>query len=192
MRELSDILLSVIDASDLRGDARQQWEKCESPIEQILCIALFQFLGCEAVAGTYHPRRRTEMASMVGQAAAFLFAQHPIGSYRADFLIVTVDPLLRRSRSFVVECDGKDFHDAERDQLRDERIRAHGPAGIIRVRGSDIFYRPKSTAQRIGEIIGLLAPAADGELSAEEERVERYRESLRTGIWDDLPSPDFL
>lgn len=59
--------------------------------------------------------------------------QKKVGKYIADFL-VTIN-----NNSFLVECDGKDYHVAERDALRDEEILKKYGYETIRFTGSEIF-----------------------------------------------------
>lgn len=125
-------------------DPRHQvWAACESPIEQILCCRLFSSFGCRAVAGAYHGERRAEMAEIASDApAAFVFAQHRINRYRADFLVVMIDPVKRASSRLVIECDGAAYHTSEEqcayDMARDAVIVAGGYE-IIRLPGTDIY-----------------------------------------------------
>jgi very-short-patch-repair endonuclease len=138
------------------GDPRRLvWERSESPLEQQVCCGLFLFLGCKAVEGDYDHSRRAELAEIAGDApAAFVFAQHWIGRSRADFMIVMVDPIQRRSQRFVVECDGKHYHSSEeqieRDAERDRLILAAGYKDVIRCAGSDVHYAIEDEIEKIG------------------------------------------
>jgi very-short-patch-repair endonuclease len=110
------------------GDPRRMvWEKCESPIEQLMCTALFSLLGIGAIWGDYSGDRLVSMAERLdGAPGAFLFSQHPVGRYRLDFLVAAVDPIKRRARLLGIECDGKAYHGSaeqqERDRLRERWI----------------------------------------------------------------------
>lgn len=123
---------------------REVWEACESPIEQYLCCGLFAMLGCKAVHGAYDLSRRAELSAIAGdEPAAFLFSQHKIGRYRADFLVVLVDPIKRLSRHFVIECDGHAFHSSDeqrdRDADRDGAIVDAGYKFVVRCSGRRIY-----------------------------------------------------
>lgn len=126
-----------------KDDPRHKvWDQCESPIEQHLCCALFILLGCKAVEGPFDYSRLPQLAELAGDApACFLFAQHSIGRYRADFLLVAVDPHSRRHRRIVIECDGKHYHGGEeqiaRDERRDSEIHESGYR-VVRYSGADI------------------------------------------------------
>lgn len=136
------------------------WVGCESPIEQILCCAIFCFLGVKAVFGPFDESRLGQLAEIAGdQPAGFLFSQHSIGIYRADFLLVAVNPARRTSRRLAIECDGKWYHAKEeqiaRDQRRDEEL-AEAGYRVIRFTGSTVF---KDTRWAIGELRSWLESA---------------------------------
>jgi very-short-patch-repair endonuclease len=120
---------------------RQVWEACESPIEQYLCCGLFAVLGCRAVQGPFDRSRLPQLGEIAsGKPGSFLFSQHWIGVYRADFLLVLVDPERRTARLIVLECDGKDYHSSadqiERDAARDAEILKAGYHEVLRFTGS--------------------------------------------------------
>lgn len=122
---------------------RDVWEQCESPIEQYLCCGLFALLGCKAVSGPFDYSRLPHLAEIAGDAAAcFLFSQHSVGIYRADFLAVVVDPQKRTHRKLVIECDGERYHGSDeqiaRDQKRDEEIQSAGYR-VIRYAGTSLY-----------------------------------------------------
>ena len=59
------------------------------------------------------------------------------GKFRLDFLLVN------KARKIAVECDGEDFHDAHRDELRDAIILGEGHVDTIyRFRGCDLLHSP--------------------------------------------------
>jgi hypothetical protein len=148
--------MNFLDQSDPRWKA---WKACESPIEQMLCCGLFAILGCKAVHDPYNLNRRAELADIAGaEPAAFAFSQHWIKpsneqKYRADFLLVLINPIHRTARHIVIECDGKDFHNSEEqkryDQQRDEDILASGYYAVRRFSGRDIHRRWQYTITTI-------------------------------------------
>lgn len=119
-------------------------DKCESPIEQLLGIALFE----------YAPKRLEGITSDY-----FIFSQEPIKtsefSYRADFVIDAIrNNDLKR---FVIECDGHDYHEktkkqAKRDKERDRNMTQLGYT-VIRFTGSEIFENPIVCARETFNII---------------------------------------
>ena len=76
------------------------FDQCESPIEQTLCFELFERLNILA----------DPTGGQMAPGKVFLSAQQEIGPYRADFLIVALDPKARTVLRLVVECDGAEFH----------------------------------------------------------------------------------
>jgi very-short-patch-repair endonuclease len=130
------------------------WEQCESEIEQLLCCAIFALLGCRAVTG---PLDWSELRELAGDApACFLFSQHWIGRYRADFMTVTVDPKHDQSRRLVIECDGKRSHGSPeqivRDDGRDKAIRQSGYQ-VIRYSGRALYGEMQSVLADLREWI---------------------------------------
>jgi len=70
--------------------------------------------------------------------------QYPIGKYRADFILKTLDARV------AIECDGHDFHErtkeqAQRDKARDRFFQAEGWP-VLRFTGSEIWADPVSCA----------------------------------------------
>lgn len=118
-------------------------EDCESPIEQLMGIALAELLpGLDQI---------TE--------ANYLIAQYPIDSndksYRVDFLLDCFGN--NKNVSCVVECDGHDYHEktkeqAKRDKQRDRNLTKDGHK-VIRFTGSEIYKNPMHCAREVINII---------------------------------------
>ena len=74
--------------------------------------------------------------------------QHKLGRYRADFLVYD---------GTMIEVDGKQWHDQERDYKRDSWIlqNCETVRRIIRVPGSLMFYFPEQVCGAIEEMAGL-------------------------------------
>lgn len=193
---------------------RQQWLRCESPIEQLLCRGLFAIAGMRAVEGDYRPERRAELALLCdGRPSGFVFTQQPIGARRVDFLVVAIGPVSRRSRTIVVEADGEHFHEEASDEARDRELVACGIDGgnILHFSGSFINRRLAAVIGNVAGQAGLvMAPAVDmhaygsgwfpttrqdafwrtydqpiHDREREEARVQAYRDRLETGAFDD-------
>jgi len=117
-----------------------QFRLCESPIEVSLLCALYDCATYDISAG----RLTVE-------------AQAPMpGGYRADILVTN----LASGRQLDVECDGADFHDADRDRHRDADLATFGirvmrfpGRGMVqnrRARATEAFLsvrRSKATAE---------------------------------------------
>lgn len=127
--------MRFLDEDDAR---RLVWERCESPIEQLLCTSLFVDLGMSAIPID------AELRHFVSdRAKAFLFSQHRIERYRADFLVIVAD---RQTHvPIVIECDGKRYHSSDEqiayDEQRDLALLAAGARGVWRFTGSEIVKR---------------------------------------------------
>jgi hypothetical protein len=69
-----------------------------------------------------------------------IFPQHEVqtlwGRFKIDFALESC------GRTFGIECDGKDFHEAGRDEWRDSMILGSSDVAVIyRFRGSDLTYQ---------------------------------------------------
>jgi very-short-patch-repair endonuclease len=95
----------------------KNYSNCESPIEE-------DFLHC-------FYKVKAENVSINGQE----ICQTRLGNFRLDFVITT------GSRKIAIECDGKDYHDKERDKLRDEAILETGFVDTIyRIPGKGLWF----------------------------------------------------
>jgi very-short-patch-repair endonuclease len=129
-------------------------ERCESPIEELLLAALY----AEHTISEY--RLHFMMADAMPaepyfDGAAFVYAQVPIGPYRADFAIhdATLPFGAAKPRIMIVECDGHDFHEktkeqARRDKQRDRFLVSKGYK-LLRFTGSEIWADPEKCADEI-------------------------------------------
>ena len=95
----------------------KNYSNCESPIEE-------DFLHC-------FYKVKAVNVSIKGQEDC----QTRLGNFRIDFVITT------GSRRIAIECDGKDYHDKERDKLRDEAILETGFVDTIyRIPGRSLCF----------------------------------------------------
>lgn len=128
---------------DEHDPRRKVWEACESPIEQLLCTAMFSLLGCKAMTHNCFDRSMLPQMGddLASEPAAYLFSQQPIGRYRVDFLLVAINPRRRSARFIIIECDGKAFHSSDdqrkADAKRDAEINAFGYT-VMHITGSDL------------------------------------------------------
>lgn len=181
------------------------WERCESPIEQILCTAMFRHLKCQAVPGPFDVSRLAQLAEIArDKPAVFLFAQHAIGIYRADFLLVVVDPQRRTSRRLVIECDGKAYHTSEQQMARDSERDDHiADAGyrVVRFSGASIYGDTCGVLSQLKEwlqsagvkfehdriVPDAFTPGLDHRIERQRQRDEYWEAEV---FWLDLP--DFI
>lgn len=92
-----------------------------------------------------------------------VFPQYGIGDYRVDFVLIRIEGnwIDWRSESFkvfvlpkvIVECDGHDFHEkdreqAKKDKARDRFLQAEG-FRVFRFTGSEIVQDPIKCAQEV-------------------------------------------
>lgn len=132
---------------------RIAFDRCDSPIEQQFCIALFQ-LGCvRAVAGncTYRHIQSAEPGSIL------VYAQQPIKQFRTDFLLVGVEAERAEPRFLIVECDGVEYHATPDrrayDDIRQQALVATG-FRIIRHTGAAIYANPHRVIDRTIRALG--------------------------------------
>ncbi len=179
-----------------------QWtvrDACESPIEEMLCRVLFEHFGCRPVVGRCDPDNLARFAGT--QPAAFLFAQHDIGRYRADFLLVLMNPRENLCRQYVLECDGAQFHTSPEqiahDAGRDAFMEKLGYR-VLRFTGSEIHTRMDNIVQRLAELFkafGVAASTARFDISGPEglrplsDALERVLERAERA-WQAYPLPD--
>ncbi|MFC5587581.1 endonuclease domain-containing protein [Sporosarcina soli] len=122
-------------------------EDCDSPIEQLLFVALSS---------------RIDIAFGLGTSIRnhFLEAQREIRvnerRYRVDIFIV-VENYDGDSFAFAIECDGHDFHQKTKEQVARDKKRERDlmSAGcrVIRFTGSEIVDNPDGCATEVFKII---------------------------------------
>jgi very-short-patch-repair endonuclease len=130
------------------------WKVAESPIERLLAPWLvFQHYGLllkgPAIA------RLDDAQTAIIERQVFICPQYKVPGARLDFalLAATKGGLLK----VAVECDGKEFHDADRDYARDLRLSAKFGIPTIRASGSKIHENPAAVATRVGTLLANLA-----------------------------------
>ena len=117
-------------------------EKCESPIEQLMCLALDRKL-----------MRHPYVLNVTSQNKMELEGK----KYRADFVIEFQKDAEAPINKVIIECDGHDFHErtkeqAQRDKQRDRDLQAAGYA-VLRFTGSEIYRDPIKCAVEVGRYI---------------------------------------
>lgn len=121
---------------------------CESPIEQLLSLAL-ESLNIKQ-AYIFNPF--VDIVEIEKQSKI----QCGDKKYRVDFLI----PVIYKNQEykyFVIECDGHEFHQKTKEQVEKDNTRTRDlqKAGyeIIRFSGTEIWHRPYKCAKDILNII---------------------------------------
>lgn len=178
MKTNQERLPQVVDAvrryAELRAkhETRQAWrmlETLESPIEQMFVMAL-AMTNCLMFPDDW---MRPNIAAWMwddGDAGVFfadLDAQVLIGRFRVDFVLnvfhvkgvqtVNYDNPIK----FIIECDGKEFHDkhegqVKRDRERDRTLTAKGYR-VLRFTGQEITV---SSAKVVKELIDCVFSVA--------------------------------
>lgn len=118
---------------------------CESPIEKrFLPWLIFNTHDglTDTITDVFDPKDE----AFPPTSRMFLVPQMPFLRYRADFALIYRSGL--RSVILAVECDGKDFHNAKTDLLRDGFFACFG-IRTIRLTGSEIWNEPWKAAHRI-------------------------------------------
>ncbi len=177
--ERRKIVGSVIDLNRRpRADSGFQiaFDRCDSPIEQAYCLALFQVPGIAAVGGDFEP---VMLSGFQAEHRILVFAQQPIKSYRADFLLVGLSAELAEPRFLIVECDGTDYHSKREHRLRDEhRSSALVATGfqIERFPGTMIYREPQTVVRQ----------TLDGFVGFDAKRCARMVDGhmLRKAFWE--------
>ena len=120
---LGEVLYEVLDEAKSRnpfvgsGFVVLSEYECESPLEYSFGSTLSKYLHGENVL-----EPQVSVATITG-------------TYRLDFVA------RRQGRQVAFECDGREFHDAGRDEWRDAMILGAEAVDVIyRFRGHDIFY----------------------------------------------------
>lgn len=131
--------------NDLRKHYLSSIFQCESPIEQILGVALEIEL------------ERNKLIWNWWKLNPVIVPQAEIKNYRADFLIDVVDTSLQTIVAAVVECDGHDNHErtkeqAKRDKSRDRFMQSLGYM-VFRFTGSEIWEDPYKCAKEVFSVL---------------------------------------
>lgn len=135
-------------SSDYQMELEYSLIDCESPIEQLLAIEL-ESLKLENIY-IYNPY--IDVISINKQE----IVETKNKKYRVDFLI----PVIYKNQeniTFIIECDGYEFHQKTKKQVEKDNIRQRDlqEAGyeIIRFSGTEIYNRPAKCALEIKNII---------------------------------------
>jgi len=140
---LSDVANEAV--GDVERLAKPFMAKCESPIE-VMFIGAFRFF---AKLNNYRTVRGDDQPELLpGQTSLpfdfDIWEQYEIEDFRVDFLIGFGE------RHVIVECDGKDFHHAKREQIdrdreRDAKLHSLGYK-VVRFPGTQIYNDPMHCA----------------------------------------------
>lgn len=136
----------------LKSDAEMIFEEslidCESPIEQLLSLALEDL----NIKNIYKYNPFIDVVEIEKQKEIYCENK----KYRVDFCIPVVYKN-QENKSFIIECDGHEFHQktkeqVERDNTRMRDLQRQGYE-VIRFSGTEIWHRPYKCASDILNII---------------------------------------
>lgn len=136
----------------LSADAKMVFEEslidCESPIEQLLSLALENL----NIKNIYKFNPFIDVVEIEKQKEI----QCENKKYRVDFYIPVIYKN-QENKSFIIECDGYEFHQktkeqVERDNTRMRDLQKQGYE-VIRFSGTEIWHRPHKCATDILNII---------------------------------------
>lgn len=124
--------------------------KCESPIEQMMAIALYSYATSMSsyMVVSIKPQEKIDCSGKI---------------FRVDFLLEVFRVIRFKNANkvininIVVECDGHDYHErtkeqAQRDKERDRILQAHRYY-VLRFTGSEIYKDPYDCADKVFEFI---------------------------------------
>lgn len=120
-------------------DALRPLTYCDSPIEKLLCLCLWD--------------SKYIAQAKIGHKWIAVFPQEIFSlgedQYRADFYIRDEDEIVK----VIIECDGHDFHEltkeqARRDKKRDRQFQTYGYK-IMRFTGQEIYQDPFLCAKEV-------------------------------------------
>ena len=132
----------------LSSDAEMTLEEslidCESPIEQLLSLALEEL----SIVNIYKFNPFVDIVEIEKQKEI----QCGNKKYRVDFFIPVIYKN-QENKCFVIECDGHEFHQktkeqVEKDNTRTRELQKYGYE-IIRFSGTEIWHRPYKCANEV-------------------------------------------
>lgn len=121
--------------------------KCESPIEQLMFLALEDmFKHFDLFNERYLFRLEVQEEIKFRNS-----------KYRTDINLTMCDLQRKFNHCFVIECDGHEFHEKTKGQVRKDRQRERHLMQlgyrVIRFSGSEIFENPDESALEVWKII---------------------------------------
>ncbi|MCB0879402.1 MAG: UvrD-helicase domain-containing protein, partial [Thermoleophilia bacterium] len=155
---------SRLDREDIRAVLRR--DSLEANYDSV------DLLGSEL---TLTPIERLLSDAMTDAGIEFT-PQVQIGPFIADFVI------RQGNRRLVVEADGKDFHDADRDAQRDESLtRHHGVERVLRFTGSQIWRDADACVRAIENVLDEASPRTRSTPGLELDNSQRQAVTHGTG-----------
>ena len=136
-------LLGMCSAIRVEKEYKKYLEDCESPIEQLFCIAI---LTMSIINNLDRREFKIESHDISIISGIYVMPQCEIGKYRVDFVlgyggaIINIGKLGKASekqiKELVVELDGHKFHDRNEKQRRYEKNRDR----FLQKNGYEVFH----------------------------------------------------
>lgn len=135
-------------SSDVKMILEESLIDCESPIEQLLSLALEEL----NIKNIYKFNPFIDVVEIEKQKEI----QCENKKYRVDFFIPVIYKN-QENKCFVIECDGHEFHQktkeqVERDNTRMRNLQKEGYE-VVRFSGTEIWHRPYKCANEVLNII---------------------------------------
>ena len=125
---------------------------CESPIEQALAL---QMAFYSVVFFEYFTSGKIDVLEIENQVQLEVYGH----KYRVDFLIPVIYKIKKETvyKTFVVECDGHDYHEKSKEQVacnnhRERDLKAAGYE-VVRFSGSEIY---KNATQCVKDLMRII------------------------------------
>lgn len=151
MREVQEDYRNIIEQRFLKKfGATTTVEKCQSPIEKILYIALFHRLTENRELFEIKPQKKIKRDN------TYILVDFEI-IVNAWYINETTGEEGYKNYSLLVECDGHDYHEktkeqAAKDKSRDRFLASKG-YHVLRFTGSEIYNKPHKCANEIVKFI---------------------------------------
>ena len=132
---------------------------CESPIEELFALTMWargvwtervEMHHCHTLGSLVHYAK-------IDPSKMYFCAQVTIVGYRVDFVLVEAASGQDDPSVFAIECDGHDFHEKTKEQVRKDkaRDRALVAAGcyVLRFSGSEIWANPVACVDQVLDLV---------------------------------------
>ena len=125
----------------------------QSPIEKLFLLSFLSICDyCYFDQFCYDALGNLIMAKTKLYAEdVYIIPQNEIGNYRVDFLFV-----INEKKSFIVECDGHDFHEKTKEQVANDKSRDRefikNNYVVVRFSGSEIYNKPSKCVGELEEM----------------------------------------
>lgn len=169
-----DLALAVVEdgaafaAQMVRDLYHHAVERCESPIERIFCAQMLHPQWTYDYSVGEHPipisvllpnyaglAEKGWTAEPPPAPGIYVFPQFPVANYRVDFLIWGHRLLHYEDlgdRRLIIECDGHDFHEKTKEQVRRDKAREREIVAsgipVMRFAGSEIYADSAACVQQ--------------------------------------------